>query len=188
MFSLYLFSLVVGGGMLALGVFGQDVDDVGGGHGHVGHDEFQFLSLRTLTYFLFGFGAVGAALTKLWSWAATPLILLVATATGLLVGTMVSFAFRYLHRTGSGDRESDDSFIGLTGRITVPISSSGSGMGKVLIERGGRTFELMARPLETAEQSPAKWKAVIVVEMKRGTAVVAPVDDPAVREISTLGQ
>src|SRR5688500_1745539 len=106
MFSLYLFALVVGGGMLLLGVFGQDVDDVGGGHGHVGHggyDEFQFLSLRTLTYFLFGFGAVGAVLSKLYSRTATPLVLAIAIGTGLLIGAIVSFAFRYLARTGSGD-------------------------------------------------------------------------------------
>ena len=185
MFSLYLFSLVVGGGMLALGIFGQDVDDVGG-HGHAGHghDEFQFLSLRTLTYFLFGFGAVGAALSKLWSSAAWPLVLIVAVATGLLVGAMVSYAFRYLARTGSGDRESDDSFVGLTGRVTVPFST-GSGIGKVMLERGGRTFELIARPFETEGHTPAKWKAVVVVEMQRGTAVVMPADDPSVRELST---
>lgn len=187
MFSLYVFSLVVGGGMLLFSVVGQDVDDVGDAHAGHGHDAFKVLSLRTLGYFLFGFGAVGTMLAKLWSSAAAPLVFVVALGTGLAVGAAVSLVFRYLAQTESGVREGDESFIGLTGRVTVPISS-GSGIGKVLIERGGRTFELMARPLETAEQPPAKWKSVIVVEMHRGTALVAPVDDPAVREISTLGQ
>jgi hypothetical protein len=185
MLFFYVFALVVGGGMLLFSVFGQDVDDLGDAHG--GHDALKLLSLRTLTYSLFAFGAVGAILSKVWSWAAAPLVLLVAAVTGLAVGAAVSLVFRYLQRTTSGERESDDSFIGLVGRVTIPIAG-GSGMGKVLIERGGRTFELLARPLETAEQAPAKWKSVIVVEMSKGTAVVAPVDDPSVREISTLGQ
>ena len=187
MFSLYVFSLVVGGGMLLFSMVGHDVDDVGDAHAGHGPDAFKILSLRTLGYFLFGFGAVGTILAKLWSSMAAPLVFIVALGTGLAAGAAVSFVFRYLQRTESGGREGDDSFIGLTGRVTVPIAS-GSGMGKVLIERGGRTFELMARPLETAHQAPAKWGAVIVVDMHRGTAIVAPVDDPAVREISTLGQ
>ena len=188
MFSLYLFSLVVGGGMLLFSLLGGHDGD---GHGHVGHgghdshghDALKFFSIRTLTYFLFAFGGVGAVLAKTWSWAAAPLVLLLAVVAGLGVGAAVTFAFGYLQRTESGARESEDSFVGLTGRVTVPIS--GSGVGKVLVERGGRTFELMARPLETDGHTPAKWKAVVVVEMQRGTAVVMPADDPSVREIST---
>jgi hypothetical protein len=192
MFSLYLFSLVVGGGMLLFSLFGgHDGDGHGGhvGHGHVGHDAhghdaLKFFSIRTLTYFLFAFGGVGAVLAKSWSWAAAPIVLVVAILAGLGVGAAVTFAFGYLQRTESGARESDDSFVGLTGRVTVPISS-GSGMGKVLVERGGRTFELLAKPLETDGHTPAKWKAVVVVEMQRGTAVVMPADDPSVRELTT---
>jgi hypothetical protein len=156
------------------------------GHDAHGHDAIKFLSLRTLTYFLFTFGGVGAVLAKTWHWAAAPLVLLVATASGLLVGTAAAQAFAYLRRTDSGARESEDSFIGLTGRVTLPIGRSG--VGKVLVERGGRTYELMARPLESAAGPVTKWNAVIVVEMQRGTAVVAPTDDPAVREIASLGQ
>ena len=186
MFSLYVFSLIVGGGMLLFSLFGGHDGD---GHGHVGHDThghdaFKFFSLRTLTYFLFAFGGVGAILSRSWSWAAAPVVLVVAMIAGLAVGGAVSLTFGYLRRTESGARESEESFVGLTGRVTVPISA-GSGMGKVLVERGGRTFELMARPLETAGQIPAKWKAVVVVEMQRGTALVMPADDPSVRDLST---
>ena len=186
MFSLYLFSLVVGGGMLLFSLFGGHDGD---GHGHVGHDThghdaLKFFSIRTLTYFLFAFGGVGAVLSKSWSWAAAPIVLALAIVAGLFVGAAVTLTFGYLQRTESGSRESEDSFVGLTGRVTVPISG-GSGLGKVLVERGGRTFELMARPLETDGHTPAKWKAVVVVEMQRGTAVVMPADDPSVREIST---
>ncbi len=184
MFALYLFALVVGGGLLAFSMLGDSHGDAG--HDAHAHDAIKFLSLRTLTYFLFTFGGVGAVLARTWHWATAPLVLLVATAAGLLVGTATAQAFAYLRRTDSGARESEDSFIGLTGRVTLPIGKSG--LGKVLVERGGRTFELLARPLERAAGPVTKWDNVIVVEMNRGTAIVAPMDDPAVREISSLGQ
>lgn len=184
MFALYLFALVLGGGLLLFSLVG-DADGDANHSGH-GHDAAKFLSLRTLTYFLFVFGGVGAVLSRTWHWAAAPLVLVAAIAGGLLVGSAVSYAFNYLRRTDSGARESEDSFIGLTGRVTLPIGPSGR--GKVMVERGGRTFELTARPLETAGTPPTHWSSVIVVEMNRGTAVVAPMDDPAVREIASLGQ
>lgn len=184
MFALYLFALVVGGGLLAFSMFGDAQGDTGPDAS--GHDAIKFLSLRTLTYFLFVFGGVGAVLSKTWHWAAAPLVLAAAAGAGLLVGGAASQAFAYLRRTDSGGRQPEESFIGLTGRVTIPIGTTG--MGKVLVERDGRTFELLARPLEGAAGPVTKWNAVIVVEMQRGTAVVAPMDDPAVREIASLGQ
>jgi MFS family permease len=187
MFSLYLFALVVGGGLLLFSLIGGH-----DGHGDVGHDDLhghdavKFLSLRTLTYFLFVFGGVGAVLAKTWHWAAAPLVFALAVAGGLVVGGAASLAFGYLRKTDSGHRDSDDSFIGLTGRVTVPVG--GSGVGKVLVTRGDRTFELLARPLESAAKGTGSWSSVIIVEMSRGTAIIAPVDDPAVREITSLGQ
>jgi hypothetical protein len=184
-FLLYLFALVIGGGLLVFSLVGHDGD----AHGHDahGHDALKFLSIRTLTYFLFAFGGVGAILAKSWHRTTAPLVFLAAAAAGLLVGAAAHYAFAYLRRTDSGGREAgDEGFIGLTGRVTVPIGSGS--MGKVLVERAGRTIELIARPLETAGSPPAKWKSVIVVEMTKGTAVVAPLDDPAVKEIANLGQ
>lgn len=179
MLSLYLFSVIVGGGLLVFSLSGHGDahgHDVGGGHG--GHDAtdsnaFKFLSLRTLTYFLFVFGGVGATLTWTWKGAAL-LVALLAMVSGLGVGALASAAFQYLRRTDSGNRESEESFVGLTGRITLPIAPGG--LGKVLIQRGDRSFELLAQPLDT-NTAPSKWKSVVVVEMKRGTAIVSPVDD-----------
>ncbi len=181
MFSLYLFSAIVGGGLLAFTLGGHGDahgHDFGGGHaaGHdVGHDHnpFKFLSLRTLTYFLFVFGGVGAVLTYFWQ-GAGPLVLLLAVASGLGIGTLASAAFEYLRKTGSGDRQDDDSFVGLTGRITLPIAKGG--LGKVLVQRGDRSFELLAQPLDSST-APSTWKAVVVVEMSKGTAIVSPVDE-----------
>jgi membrane protein implicated in regulation of membrane protease activity len=186
-FSLYVFSLIIGGGLIAYSLVGGHDSHHGdvGHHDAHGHEAAKWFSLRTLTYFLFVFGGVGAALTKTWSALAMPVILVLAVVAGLGVGALVSLAFDYLRRTDSGTRDPDDSFVGLTAAVTLPIRSGG--MGKILVKRGDRSYELMARPLDAAAKSAA-WKSVVVVEMKGGTAVVAPADDPAVREIAAINQ
>jgi uncharacterized membrane protein YraQ (UPF0718 family) len=188
MFSLYLFSLIVGGGLLVYSLTGgHDGHHDAGHHDAHGHDAVKWLSLRTVTYFLFVFGGVGAVLTKTWSALAMPLILLFSVVAGIGVGALVSLAFEYLRKTDSGHRESDLSFVGLTATVSLPIGSGG--MGKVLVQRGDRTFELLARPLDAAAaRNASKWKSVIVVEMNRGTALVTPLDDPAYKEIAAVNQ
>jgi hypothetical protein len=184
MFALYLFALAVGGAMLLFSLVGGDGHDHDLAHGLGGHNPLQWLSLRSLMYFLFVFGGVGAVLSRTWPAGAAPVVLLLSTGAGLTVGAAVSAAFAYLRRTDSGSRDSDDSFVGLTGRMTLPFGQSG--IGKVLVGRGDRTFELLARPFDRAGGDPSAWQSVVVMEMHRGTAVVAPSDDPAVREISAL--
>lgn len=188
MFSFYLFALIVGGALLLFSLFGDsDHSDTDLGH-DTGHSPTQWLSIRTLTYFLFVFGGVGAILTKSWSPATAPIVLGIALLAGGGVGTAVSAAFRYLRRTDSGYRQTDDSFIGLTARVIVPLGPGRP--GKVLVHRGDRTFDLLAQPyVRTEGATPLPdWKEVIIVEMTRGTAIVAPVDDPAVRELASVTQ
>lgn len=185
MISLYLFSLLVGGGLLIAGMLGA------GDHGHDGHvshdvahpggdgNAAQILSLRTLTYFLFVFGGVGAVLT--WKWdVGWILILALAALAGLGVAAVTAASFEYLRRTDSGARDSEDSFVGLSGRVVVPISSGA--IGKVQVVRGDRTFELLARPLDGNAAGMSSWKSVIVVEMSRGTALVMPIEDALLQE------
>ena len=58
MLTLYLFALLVGGGLLAFSLLGGD-DGANAHHDALsGDNPLQFLSLRTLTYFLFVFGGV----------------------------------------------------------------------------------------------------------------------------------
>jgi hypothetical protein len=194
MFSLYVFALIIGGGLLVFSTIGghdSHHGDVGHGDlgdgdagGHHAHDAWQWLSLRTLTYFMFVFGGVGAILTKTWHVATMPLILVLSLVAGLGVGAAVSLVFGYLKKTDSGSGDSDDGFIGLNASVTLPIAKGG--MGKVLVQRGPRTYELLARPHDGAAKGVSKWKSVIVVEMKDGTALVAPSDDPAYKEIESI--
>lgn len=179
MFMLFIFAMVVGGALLLVSALGGDAND-----GDVSQGIFEWLSLRTLTYFLFVFGGVGAVLARSWPAAAAPIVFGVALAAGIGVATAASLTFGYLRRTSSGDRDSDESFVGLTGRVSVPFPSNGT--GKVLVERGDRSFELLARPLDGAAGDPSRWQSIVIVEMRRGVALVAPSDDPRVREISLL--
>ena len=188
MFPLYLFALIVGGALLVFSlVGGSDHSDADLGHDG-GHSPAQWLSIRTLMYFLFVFGGVGAVLTKTWPPATAPIVLGIATLAGASIGAAVSAAFAYLRRTDSGYRDSDDSFVGLTARVTVPLAAGRP--GKVLVRRGDRTFDLLAQPYDRATGATPMpdWKEVIIIEMTRGTAVVAPLDDPAVRELASVNQ
>ena len=187
MFSLYLFALIVGGALLLFSLLGGS-DHADTDFADHGHSPVQWLSVRTLMYFLFVFGGVGAILSKSWAPSTWPIVLGLAVLAGAGVGTAVSAAFGYLRRTDSGYRQTDDSFIGLTARVTVPLAPGRS--GKVLVNRGDRTFDLLAQPYDkTVGATPLPdWKEVIIVEMTRGTAIVAPVDDPAVRELASVTQ
>ncbi len=188
MISLYIFALLVGGGLLIASTIGSSdhghdskfSDDTGhhdGGHGNAA----QILSLRNLTYLLFVFGGVGAALT--WkSGIPSMLILLVAVLAGLAIATVAAASFGYLRRTDSGGRDSEESFVGLAGRVVVPIGSGA--IGKVQVVRGDRTFELLARPLDSQAGGISDWKSVVIVEMKDGTALVTQLDDPMLQQDS----
>ncbi len=177
--SIYLFALVLGAGLLAFSMFGGDADgDVSGDlSGDADVEALRWLSLRSLSYFAFVFGGVGAVLSRFWPSATAPIVAVLAVASALGVSGIVNATFRYLKRTESGDRGSDDTFIGLSGRVTLPFGASGA--GKVMITRADRTFELTARPFDDSHGDPSTWKQVIVVEMQRGTALVTPLDATA---------
>jgi hypothetical protein len=188
MFSLYLFALIVGGALLLFSLFGgSDHSDSDLAHDGA-HSPVKWLSIRTAIYFLFVFGGVGAILTRTWPPAMMPIILGLSLAAGLGVGAAVSAAFAYLRKTESGYRDSDDSFIGLSAQVTLPIGEAR--LGKVLVRRADRSFELLAQPYDKTAGSgpPSDWKDVVIVDMARGTAVVAPLDDPAVRELASVNQ
>lgn len=180
MMSLYLFALVLGVGLLAFSMFGGDADADASDLADI--DALKWLSLRSLSYFAFVFGGVGAVLSRFWPGATAPIVAVLATASALGVSAIVNATFRYLKRTESGDRGSDDSFIGLSGRVTLPFGASGA--GRVLVARADRNFELTARPFDDAHGDPATWTQVIVVEMQRGTALVTPLDPAAADPLS----
>ena len=195
MYAAYLFSAVLGGGLLLLSLLGNllgggaldievDADlDVGlddlelDADADAGHSASRILSIRTLTYTLFGFGGVGWLLTQMGSVPSAPGTIAYAVVGGLVSGTLVNRAFAYLRRTETGLLKADDSFAGLAGRVTLRLGDGSA--GKVAIERGGRRRTLRARPHSSAGAGapPSEWRNVVVVEMKDGVAYVVPSDD-----------
>ena len=185
MLPVYLFSVIVGGVLLAVGALGSDHDqEVGSGLDSTHHDAggaSKIFSLRVLTYLLFVFGGVGVALTWSWRGRAAILTFLLASVAGIVVAGLVGFAFRYLARTESGAQPGEDTFVGLPAHVVLPIGPGG--LGKVRVQRGDRSYELLARSVG-ADVASREWKSVVVVEMRRGTAIVAPVDEAVMPENS----
>jgi hypothetical protein len=231
--ALYVFTLVLGGGFLALSVLG----DLFGGHGDVeidgdlggfdgdlsldaGHVDFdldaggldldaggleldagglevdaahaelqteaghvgaKIFSIRTLFYSFFGFGAVGSLLTFVLGGGPlfTPIF---AVAGGLASGALINTAFGFVRRSESGAVQGEHTFAGIQGRVTLPIRPGLP--GKVIVERGGRRVEVRALPHATTADlgDPTKWRSVVVVEMEKGVALVAPVEDELLLE------
>ena len=201
MYAAYLFSVVLGGGLLMLSllgnIFGGDASDLEleadfdiGGDVDVDVDvDFdadadadhgsasKILSMRTVTYALFGFGAVGWLLSAGGFAANAPSTIAYAATAGLASGTLVNQVFAYLKRSETGIHHPDDSFVGLAGEVTVPLG--GGSVGRVAVERGARRYKLRALPHSSVEATnpPGEWRTVVVVEMKDGVAYVAPADD-----------
>jgi hypothetical protein len=201
MTSIFWFALVVGGGLLLLSllgdVFGADVGDVGdigpggdlGGGAAAGGDAaneiargaaaqaastswLAILSLRNLTYLLFGFGLAGVVLDYLWAGARPVTTVLAAGVAGVLAARLSALLLGYIRRTESGTLAGDAALTGLPARITLPLI--GGGTGKIEVERGGRAYELLARPYGAPATDPAGWGEVVVVELEDGVALVAP--------------
>jgi hypothetical protein len=171
--ALYLFSLGLGGVLLAASLFADADSNHDVGHHGGDADWNHLLSIRNITYFLFVFGGVGALMTWLQKGAGIG-TLLIAAATALGVAAMVDGVFRYLRRTDSPAMLSDVSLVGRSARVTLPVGYSG--VGKVELMHGGQRVELLARPFgDSAETSEAMatGSEVLIVEMSGGTALVS---------------
>jgi hypothetical protein len=187
----YWLSLVVGGGLFLLSIAGE----VFGAHGHfhlghadVGtdglqHDDFDWgklLSIRYLTYALFGFGAVGVTMSLVWGGTRDVTTAVAAALTGVTAWLGSAAVFGYLRKSESGDLPGDQALIGRVGQVTLPLLPGTT--GKVMVTRGAQTQELLARPMEANETDPRGWNSVVIVEMRDGIAFVAPYSEEASSE------
>jgi hypothetical protein len=185
MTGLYLFSLILGAGLLLVSLFGGDAEveadfdldlDAGGGLDAVDAGvetdvaAFKVLSIRGLIYAAFGFGA-GGFLAEMIGAGTIP-SLATAVAGGVLSGTVVTAVFEYLRRTNSGDLPGEASLRGRSGRVTLPIGVASP--GRIVVERGGREVTLRALPHSTADGDPETWSRVLIVEVENGVARVTP--------------
>ncbi|MBT8397341.1 MAG: hypothetical protein HKO65_12995 [Gemmatimonadetes bacterium] len=169
-------------GGLDLDAGGLELDaghlDVDAAHAQLDADAGSFatkiFSIRTLFYSLFGFGSVGTLLTYVWS--GNPLITAgFAVFSGFTSGALINAAFGYVRRSESGMLQAEASYAGVQGRVTLPIRPEIP--GRVVVVRGGRRVELRALPHPSAGGDPSTWESVFVVEMEKGVAQVAPIDE-----------
>ena len=187
MLTAYIFCLVVGGCLLALSFFGDfldgdvDADGVLELEGDVdldadGFDFAKLFSLRAIVYALFGFGAAGAILHGVWAGGRPGLTAAIAGGMGLASGALISTVFGYLKRTESGTIEGEAALIGLRGEVRMSVGSGET--GAVRLQSGERQFRIRARldDLEATDALLEPGRHVVVVDVKQGVAVVAPVD------------
>lgn len=180
MTALYWFAMVVGVGMYLFSAFagasggGHDVDgDVHvDGDSHHDIDSYKLLSLRNATYFLFAFGVTGVALSSLWDGRRGFLTAVLALAIGATGAAISSLVFGWLKKSESGDMPGDRAWLGASAEVLLPLSTGGT--GKILVSRGGRAQELLARPFDTDATRPETWSSVMVLEIRDGIALVAP--------------
>ncbi len=178
--SLYLASLALGGVVLGVSLVGGghgDVDTDGGGADHDGHGQggdspsafLPFLSLRFWTFAFAFFGATGALLT--WLGLAAPLVIgLLAGGVGSATGYVAARVLTALKQQTVGALPSADAHVGREGTLLLPVAADQR--GKLRLALAGHTVDLVA---ETDGAPLPIGAAVVIVEMRGATAIVAPI-------------
>jgi|SRR6185503_11768275 len=182
MLGVYLFTAIVGAGLLAFSLFaGHDAHhDVGGGHAHPiladadhpgwGELVLAFLRPRNFIFGAAGFGLTGTILTLL---KAGPLLTPVAAATMGAGFFLLSHAvFTVLKHTESGGSPLNETeLMGERARVTLPLEPGHPGRVACLI--AGREVYLTARLAPPLVGSISAGKEVVVVRVTNGVAEVA---------------
>jgi membrane protein implicated in regulation of membrane protease activity len=171
MLPIYLFTAVLGGGLLLLGMLGGDgdlgdgVDGDAGDLGGKGSGWKHALSFQTAAYALAAFGLTGAALNALG--AGTLPTLASALAMGLAGGATVGALFGWLRGSQSGFSEPSDHYVGGIGRAEVRIPPGGR--GRIELVHRGRSFTL---PATSMSGEIDRHEHVVIVDVVDGVALV----------------
>ena len=199
MLTLYLFALIVGGGLLAFSLIwgdadgsdvevGSDLDaevdfgvedglELGGGSlvdAHEGDWSILrgFLSVRTVLHLLAGFGATGTIL-ELFTGAPAGVALTWAIATGVVAAVLAGLIYGWVRSSGSGDVSLDPAYlVGATATVLLPVVQGRR--GKVIALQGGREVELLARMFSDDDPDCPRGSEVVIVDIVGETALVAP--------------
>jgi hypothetical protein len=202
MLTLYVFALIVGGGLLLLSLFGAGEGGLDGdaeaatdglsgltssvleagqlveseaslGEPAVGWSfAREFLSVRSLFYLLAGFGATGMLLEGLTS--APPITgFIVSAATGMVAATAAAALYGWIKRSESGlVPATADHLTGLAAQVVLAVLPGQR--GKVRLLSGGREVELLARLYAPTDPECARGSTVVIVDVQGDTALVTP--------------
>ncbi|MFQ3676590.1 MAG: NfeD family protein [Fimbriimonadaceae bacterium] len=198
MLFVYILSLVIGGGLIALSLLGSfgghgaDADvgagdgidggvsgdggtdgiDHAGDHGDGGFHEhlwLPFFSIRFWTYFAFVFGASGLLLS-LFRASAEPLTLILSMGAAVGMGLLVAYLMRWIRSNEADGSARLDDVLGRVGRVTVPIREGQTGRIRVNVKGDEIDYLALADQSGTFDEG----EEVIVVGVEGNQARVVP--------------
>jgi membrane protein implicated in regulation of membrane protease activity len=192
MLPLYLFALIVGGGLLVFSLIAGhggahevdgdadiEVDADGDADSGIGHHDYDggdwavlqtFLSIRSLLYLLAGFGATGTLIDLLTD-ASAGVSLTWAVVTGLIAAFIAAAIYAWVRGGDSGEVPTDPEYlVGMTARVVHPVVQGHR--GKILALHGGREVELLARLYGSDDEGCPRGSEVVIVEVEGETALV----------------
>ncbi|MEF2279743.1 hypothetical protein V3W47_15715 [Deinococcus sp. YIM 134068] len=156
--DIYLVCLIVGGGLLAVSLFGGHHGDAAGHDGDL-HDVASWFSLRALVSFAAFFGLAGVLAGLLGLGGAGRLV--VALVTGLGVGAFTALAFS-VARTRGEVSGGAGRLAGRTGKVIVPPAPARP--GKVAVTVAGQIEHALAH----SDDALRPGDAVIVIGTRGG--------------------
>lgn len=192
MLTLYLIALAIGGTLVVASLlFGGDAEadadvdadidcdagldvDVHAG-GDVGHgldfgDWLPVTSIRFWTFFLAFFGLTGTLMQGLGVIDMKWVTVAISSAVGWVCGTATVIAYRKLKRDVVNSHIGEADFVGATGTIVVAVAKGNA--GKIRLQMGGRTVELIAET-EDDEEFAAKQNAIVFKVKENGSVLIA---------------
>jgi membrane protein implicated in regulation of membrane protease activity len=188
MFGLYLASAILGWAFVGLFLFGGidtdadfdadvdadvDFDADGGLASGLASAALSLLSFRSIMFFMAFFGLTGMVLDLIGT--GTVLTLLAAIGVGVFAWVLNSFVFRALKVADVSSTLVEADLRGAIGRVVLPINPGHR--GRISIEAGDQRRYLTAEPFDPARRpSYAVGDAIVVVDLDRGTARVAPIE------------
>lgn len=134
----------------------------------------RIFTIRNLTYFLFGYGAVGWILSTMRPELAVWVVAAAAVGGGVMAAGTAAVVFGWLRATDAGWQASEESWVGCEGRVVLPLGHGR--VGQIIVRRGDREHELRALPFDGRAAQPEEWRTVVVIEMDGETARVSPME------------
>lgn len=169
MMTVFVASLVIGLGALAVQLFGgHDAGHDAGGHDGDGHDgPFLFLaSIRFWAFALLVFGLVGTLL-RAFDFAGRLEASIIAGVAGVAAGYVAATVVRRLQGQGTSSVATSREVVGRVGRVIV--APSNETRGKVRVSVRGSFVDYVARSAEPLEPDDP----VVVEEYDDGEVLVS---------------
>jgi membrane protein implicated in regulation of membrane protease activity len=142
-------------------------------HADLGHGTelsdfwLPFVSVRFWVFFLCFFGLTGTVFSLL-ALAGKWVTLFAAVGMGAVTGFAAAFIIQRLKAVEVGRALGEEDFKGQEGTVLLPFEAGGQ--GKIRLEVGGNTIDLVAR---SEEQTPIeRGRKVLVIDIKEGEAIV----------------